>query len=805
MGLVSFRRAAWLGALVAGMVLALAVPSIALAANTATFKSPVPAVGSLITNSQPTISLIGYDRYGVRASGISMWVGGVRVTPAFAYNNLGNKSFRLSYSVPAALSAGAHRVTVKVHDLRSMNSTYSWLFTTVAPAPVPFAHAAPNVSCTAAGCHHNLDVASIHLAKTCAPCHAPGVVPTTNCTAAACHGTNPPANHAVHLPILSSGTPACTQATCHGSAALTIHSTCAVCHGSASATVVAAIAAGGATCESCHGVGFYTTSHGTGNASHVVGAGSCFVATCHGTDVTAMHTKDFRGTGATPPGCAACHAAGKTPSTNCTTCHTDLITPHDYAAAHARVQPLMATNSTACVACHGSDLKKVLPVPTSVPAPTVFTEHDGCSCHAYAEARGKTTCEGCHNGAHAPHSFTNGVSRGEGYVAASGHNTPNLGTVGGFSMFDGSQGVLLKDTEEDTVTTKWDLPTKNVFWASTDASAPATAIKGLTWSSVVTCQDCHTGLRAAGPHGAAEDWGIDSNYPYPFKYAILGGPAGARSFTDPALNYRAGGGVTAATPATLSAGIPASASGIKARIASNLSTSTNAPVQIKSTALADLMITNYNNYPDGRGAEYIADATSGQYAVICAKCHDLYNGSVPTTSAVDNGWGNAGPDAYEGMHGAHAGGTARNGNDLGRIDGRSDCAACHVAIPHGWKQPRLLVNGYTGTYKLGGSWDGVNKVVVGGTDITSTADPFPYYQGRGMPLAAGIGVMAPAPAVSPGNGPNDAKDDHAFNAYGKPVWEEAACISCSGSTTGVGWAGLEHRGITTEPAKLQDK
>ena len=48
MGLVSFRRAAWLGALVAGMVLALAVPSIALAANTATFKSPVPAVGSLI-------------------------------------------------------------------------------------------------------------------------------------------------------------------------------------------------------------------------------------------------------------------------------------------------------------------------------------------------------------------------------------------------------------------------------------------------------------------------------------------------------------------------------------------------------------------------------------------------------------------------------------------------------------------------------------------------------------------------------------------------------------------------------------
>ena len=528
-------------------------------------------------------------------------------------------------AILVTLEVGSHHVDYWSVDIAGNVETPKTLSTVVT-----MSHALPTLgsdaSCLVAGCHGSAtDIASVHGPSGCLNCHGGAIGPTNDCQA--CHGaSNPPADHAVHAPILSSGTPACTQATCHGTNVLSTHlSLCSTCHSSTDPTVVAAIAAGNATCETCHGVGFYATSHGTGNASHVVESGSCFVSTCHGTDVTAMHTCDFRGTGATPPGCAACHAAGKTPSTNCTTCHTDIITPHDYAAAHARVQPLMATNSTACVACHGSDLKKVLPVPTSVPAPTVFTEHDGCSCHAYAEARGKTACEGCHNGAHAPHSFTNGVSRGEGYVAASGHNTPNLGTVGGFSMFDGSQGVLLKDTEENTVTTDWAFPTKNVFWASTDASAPATAIKGLTWSSVVTCQDCHTGLSAAGPHGAAQDWGIDPNYPYPFKYAILGGPAGARSFTDRALNYRAGGGVTAATPATLSAGIPASASGIKARIASNLSTSTNAPVQIKSTALADLMITNYNNYPDGRGAEYIADATSGQYAVICAKCHDLYN------------------------------------------------------------------------------------------------------------------------------------------------------------------------------------
>jgi hypothetical protein len=74
-----------------------------------------------------------------------------------------------------------------------------------------------------------------------------------------------------------------------------------------------------------------------------------------------------------------------------------------------------------------------------------------------------------------------------------------------------------------------------------------------------------------------------------------------------------------------------------------------------------------------------------------------------------------------------------------------------------------------------------------------------------MPLLAGANVVAPAPAVSPGNGPNDAKDNHAANSFGKPVWEEAACISCSGSNASVGWAGLEHRGLTTEPAKLKDK
>jgi hypothetical protein len=619
------------------------------------------------------------------------------------------------------------------------------------------------------------------------------VTPAHDCTLSRCHGE---LVHAAHKVISSSSTPACTQATCHGTNVVTIHVNCAQCHASTDPTVVAAIAAGGATCETCHTS--TAVAHAAIGTSHAV-SGSCYTALCHKfTDVGDIHTL-----GDDPPGCAACHATPAPHTIVCGTvgCHPDLAVFHDHTHANASgttdtVDPTIGPKSAACTACHGTDLV--------IAHNGVFTSQPdlGCFCHTTGFLRtemgvllaaGQAECVDCHKGAHAVHAFEN---------TASGHSTTTYGKKGVYTKFDGSQGVTLIDTEDNTVTTAWDFPTVNVFWASSDASAPATAMKGLTKNSTITCQDCHTGLNMPGPHGAAESFGIDPNYDYPFKYAIVGGGAGANSFTDPSLNYRAGGGATAATPGTTTAGIPASASGIKVRIASNLSTSTNAPDQIKSTALADLMITNYNNYPDGRGAEYIADGTSGPYAVICAKCHDLFNGSVPTTFAVDNGWGASGTDSYEGFHGAHAGGTARNGNDLGRIDGRSDCASCHVAIPHAWRQPRLLVNGYTGPYNLYGGFPAQPGFVPTVT-VNSVADPFPYYQGRGMPLAAGVGVMAPAPDVSPGNGPNDAKDNHAFNAFGKPVWEEAACISCSGSTTGVGWAGLEHRGITSEPAKLK--
>ncbi len=811
-----------MGAVVVGLILALAVPGIASAAlNPANFYSYRPGSGSTTTNLRPTISVTGYDGYGVQGStAYSASLDGISVRPKITYyTGYGYKKFTLTYIPTTNLSSGSHKVVVSVKDTKGRRYGTSWSFKiqgdatapvttagsalpthpgffaimlsatdsgsgvasthwswddgawqtgTLAAGPLTLGshhlsfysvdkagnteavktistvvvdfHATPANSCTVAGCHTQ-NLATIHLRNVdgCDMCHGAGVTPKSDCTLSECHGPNPHGTTHVAIPSSTTGTWTCTQALCHGDNVTTIHLDCATCHDSQDNNVQEVVEAGNATCESCHT--FDPAAFHNAGTSHTI-TGTCAGATCHGPDVSRMHQIDFRGTGDPPPGCyGACHGPGITPSTNCSNCHADTVTPHDSAAAHAAFQLTVGgETSTACVACHGTNLMALL---------EVTGEHVGCSCHAYADVRGATECVSCHEGAHAAHGFDNGPL---------GHNTTTYPNSGALSKYDGSQGVVLKDTEEDTITTNWSLPQRNVFWGASDPEAPATAIKGLNWTSVITCQDCHTGLNASGPHGAAQHWGIDPNYPGPYKYAVLG--ASKKS--------------TAAT----------STSGIK------LLTDMGGTLDLDAPVAEDATI----------GVPGIQDGTSGPYAVICAKCHDLFNPppgyGVNSTTTVDNGWSNAGPDAYEGLHGAHAGGTARNSNDSGRWDGRSDCVACHIGVPHGWKRPRLLVNAYTGPYPLGGSWNGT--AWVGYTAAQSVADPAPYNVFRGViipeqPLAGGGFNKA-------GNGPNDAKDDHSLNAFGLPVWDEAACVSCAGGRFPYG---LEHNGITSEPAKIK--
>jgi hypothetical protein len=841
------RRTAKVGAFVAGLILALSLPSIALAANTTVFSGLTPAVGSSTSPSKPMISVIGYDKYGVKGVGkATMTLDGVGVARSFSwYSGWGYRKFKMTYQVTSALSLGSHKVVVRITDRKGLKSRKTWDFTvavvdqmppvttsdvatiysgpatihlvasdnvgvtatyymldggaqtagtvitvsaagphllqfwsvdaagnvealhmvffTVSATVVPFVHATVTNSCTTAGsgCHSG-NIASIHAGMPdggCANCHALSVAPMSDCTGnAACHATLPSFHSAAtHIAIVSSTTVAaqtCTQAICHGNSGLPIaynhKNGCAECHDSTRAGVPGAILAGGATCESCHD---YATIHNAANMAtgHTV-SGSCFASTCHGTNVATMHTIDFRGTGkATIPGCFACHAPGKTPSTDCQTCHSDITSPHNYVAAHAgatasytvNVTAMLSTNSSACVACHGNDLTAVLPAGNP---DTGVSEHKGCSCHAYAEAgqnngllpAGKVGCQNCHGTAqYSAHGF--GAKN-----IASGHNTTTFGTIGGKSKFDGSQGVTLKDTTGNSVVTTWGLPTVNVF----NPNAKDSSGQAMGWTSVITCQDCHTGLNLAGPHGASDNFGIDPNYPYPYDMAVNS-------------HY--------------------SQSGMAARVDTTTFSSTALSVNPRTPAFTGSLSTTA--IPAAYAAAGLADASglnngvaNNKYAVICAKCHKLFD----FDNAYTVGNYSAGAHGFAFVNATGIGNdsnTAHSSHHWDLNNGAADCVSCHIAVPHGWTRPRLLVNSYDGTY----------TVVSNGTTTTATSvkDPAPYLD----PLARLMKPTSGSNLSARGMGPLSAADQHTLIGGGA-FWTEANCIGCAGS----GPSGLEHSG-----------
>ncbi|HEY5548001.1 MAG TPA: hypothetical protein VIL17_00220 [Coriobacteriia bacterium] len=692
----------------------------------------VPAAGAPVTTSNLGLNYVGPVVVALSATD--------DIAVAHTYYKLDGGvqiGYTAPFTVPATELSALHSLefwsvdTAGNVEVHKMASFFVKKYTNVAAA-----HALPtDLVCTASGCHDGGDLTSIHLATGgpgCAACHGAGITPAKDCTLSACHNTNGP-HGATHTPVASTTSAPNTCTSCHTAGVVAVHAGgCTTCHGyvasptsSIPTTRVASVIAAGiagpdASCESCH-TGTQAVIHTMVANTHTATNVGCSVSSgCHSSDVTVIHSSWARN-----PGCAACHGAGKTPSLVCENCHDNI---HDFTHASA-----VGTKSSACVACHGTDL------------PAVHEKGDlpGCFCHTNsvfnmnAEMKplmlaGAAECVDCHKDNFAPHGF------GEG--TAGGHSTTTFGVVGPFERFDGLDGnPLLKDTQENTVTTTWVFPDVNVFWsedATTTGEAPSTAKVGLNKESVVTCQDCHTGLDSAmGPQGANEGQvGIDSNYPGAYKYAVLGARKGNTEAT--------------------------STSGIKFR-----TTMSDAPGYTGPSADASTGLDPTRNV--GNDPREIADGTTGEHAVICAKCHDLFNEGTGM-----DGWSN-GMDDPESIHGMHAGGTtientapgkgfvARGGNQ-GRTDGRSDCINCHIAIPHGWKRPRLMVNGYTGSYPTS------TTAFVG--ELQSVADPFPYWQGRGQAMANGN---------SPGNGPTAATDDHLLTPQGVPYWDEQMCIACS--------------------------
>ena len=253
------------------------------------------------------------------------------------------------------------------------------------PAPEPVgAHALPAVFCTGAGCHDSdwaPDIALLHVDVAggqigCDYCHGVAGGPSRDCVG--CHSGENAAHEDSH-PVVPSAQ-GCTQSGCHAAGVVAIHADCTSCHNATTDVT-------GATCETCHGS---AAEQHAGIPAHTVtgSAGSCFDADCHGTDVTKMHGTDFRLSGEEPPGCAACHAEGVTPSVTCLgACHPSAGFGlwHDSRVGHGALESGIEVNSLGCTSCHGTDLFAV-----------TAEGHAGCSCHGAARGAGADSCEGCH-------------------------------------------------------------------------------------------------------------------------------------------------------------------------------------------------------------------------------------------------------------------------------------------------------------------------------------------------------------------------------------------------------------------------
>jgi hypothetical protein len=234
-----------------------------------------------------------------------------------------------------------------------------------------------------------------------------------------------------------------------------------------------------------------------------------------------------------------------------------------------------------------------------------------------------------------------------------------------------------------------------VFWGSEDASAPADAITGLDKDSIVTCEDCHTGLEAEGPHGADDNWGIDPDYPADYSYAELtkqieAFPSGIKmrstlttqtqtytsgmtmicSKCHDLQNYQSGTTMNCPLPLISTGGVPFEHDG-----------EIFTPVMVGTSATPWRVYTDIDGHP--------ATADTGQSWSIAA------TGTINLTAIGSSN-------------------TPHTSHHTDQADGSAQCVNCHIGVPHGWKRPRLLVNG---------GWDGTASDIGAGV---IEGDPAPY-------------------------------------------------------------------------------
>jgi len=389
----------------------------------ATFASLLPTDGASSDANKPRISATVADRWDVKGTGsYSLSIDGVKVAASISYTTSGNyRAFRVWYQVASALSVGSHSVTVSVRDAAARTTSQTWSFSVIAPPPVYPEMPVEGARC--ADCHTGFPAA--HPTSDCSGCHSADSPPrpansiyagtpmsvytpanvsahTLACSLESpCHGGyastfphtvgndctrchNPsypdiPQAHSVDpiaIKNLHASTPTfCTSTYCHSSCSRPSYRTdggrtamsCATCHASTNPTVIAAIANGHTACTDCHDL---LDTHPDTTTAHAA-VGTCVRSGCHSPSVTTIHNNN----------CMACHAAGKTPSTNCGNCHLTGQYHAGMTAAHT-----LSNNTCVAYGCHG----------VGIGMDAALTHKNLCTdCHN-ATATPSLNCVSCH-------------------------------------------------------------------------------------------------------------------------------------------------------------------------------------------------------------------------------------------------------------------------------------------------------------------------------------------------------------------------------------------------------------------------
>jgi hypothetical protein len=168
------------------------------------------------------------------------------------------------------------------------------------------------------------------------------------------------------------------------------------------------------------------------------------------------------------------------------------------------------------------------------------------------------------------------------------------------------------------------------------------------------------------------------------------------------------------------------------------------------------------------GVPFAAAVPGTSTGIICQKCHDLFN----ETNELGN---------VEGIGGASN--TAHDSHHQDTNDGSADCISCHIAVPHGWKRPRMLV-------------------------VASDTPPYKSTATRGSKVPSAIDAGTPWSGVGARSwyaGPIS------LNASGGVVWERSNCDGCTGiptsyygtGTTSIPGSTGNHQPVATATLRLK--